>query len=103
MRRERYQLMRGFFPGATDDDAEDRDHVQPRLQSVLLNANAYANGRTIAGLGLAELDVDITAVRRHNIRGVEPAADTQLHENDVVVLLGTPENLARAEIRLLQG
>jgi monovalent cation:H+ antiporter-2, CPA2 family len=103
MRRERYQLMRGFFPGATDAAEDDPEHAAPRLQSVRLNPGAYANGRTIAQLDLGELEVDVTAIRRHNIRGVQPAADTVLLENDVVVLLGTPERLSRAEIRLLQG
>lgn len=103
MRRERYQLMRGFFPGATDDAENDPEHALPRLHSVLLNPGAHANGRSISELRLGDLDVDVTAIRRHNIRGVQPSADTRLEENDVVVLLGTPENLARAEGRLLQG
>lgn len=47
--------------------------------------------------------VQVTAVRRHNIRALEPQPETVLQAGDVVVLMGAPENLAAAEIKLLQG
>jgi K+:H+ antiporter len=34
---------------------------------------------------------------------VNPADETRIEGGDVLVLLGTMQNLARAEIRLLQG
>jgi CPA2 family monovalent cation:H+ antiporter-2 len=42
-------------------------------------------------------------VRRTGAREVNPDPQTRLKEGDVLVLLGTQENLAKAEIRLLQG
>ena len=42
-------------------------------------------------------------MRRRNIRGLLPSADTKLEAGDVVVLKGTQENLATAEIKLMQG
>jgi len=98
MRDARYSLLRGYFHG-TDDVADDgRDQV--RLQSVPVDPRADAVGRTLAELGLAELDVEVTAIRRHGIRGVEPDPATKLREGDIVVLRGLPEQLAVAEERL---
>ena len=40
---------------------------------------------------------------RTGAREVNPSPDTLIQEADVLVLLGTQENLAKAEIRILQG
>ncbi|PLZ03398.1 potassium transporter [Burkholderia sp. WAC0059] len=98
MRNERYSLLRGYFHGT--DDVDDDGHEQVRLQSVPVDARADAVGRTLAELGLYALGVEVTAIRRHSIRGVEPDPDTVLRENDIVVLRGLPEPLALAEERL---
>ncbi|MDR3096069.1 MAG: cation:proton antiporter [Paraburkholderia sp.] len=98
MRDERYSLLRGYFHG-TDDVGED-GHEQVRLQSVPVDARAEAVGRTLADLGLFDLGVEVTAIRRHGIRGVEPDPSTKLREADIVVLRGLPEQLAQAEERL---
>ena len=45
-------------------------------------------------------DIEVTAIRRHGIRGVEPDPETKLRANDIVVLRGLPEVLAQAEERL---
>jgi len=42
-------------------------------------------------------------VRRRNVRTVTPVAGTRIEEGDVLVLLGTEEDLAAAEMKLLQG
>jgi CPA2 family monovalent cation:H+ antiporter-2 len=101
VRQERYRFMRGFFPGATDAEAADGE--QPRLRTVVIGANAAAAGKTIGSLHLDTLGAQVTAVRRLNAREVNPSAETILRAGDVVVLLGTQGQLARAEIRLLQG
>jgi CPA2 family monovalent cation:H+ antiporter-2 len=98
LRDERYSLLRGYFHG-TDDVGED-GHEQVRLQSVPVDERADAVGRTLAELGLSELGVEVTAIRRHGIRGVEPDPSTKLREADIVVLRGLPEQLALAEERL---
>ncbi|MGE5027725.1 MAG: NAD-binding protein, partial [Betaproteobacteria bacterium] len=104
VREQRYSLLRGYFHGATDqEDYEPSEKAQPRLSTVALNEGAVAVGKTLAELDLDSLLVQVTAVRRRNIRALEPQPETMLHEGDVVVLMGTPENLAAAEIKLLQG
>jgi monovalent cation:H+ antiporter-2, CPA2 family len=103
VRSQRYQLMRGFFRGATDQEEHLEESALPRLCSILLDEGASAVGKTIGELNLAKLEVEVTAVRRRHVRGVNPKPDVVLAAGDVVVLLGRPEALAAAEIRLLQG
>ncbi|HVK56503.1 MAG TPA: monovalent cation:proton antiporter-2 (CPA2) family protein [Burkholderiales bacterium] len=103
VRSQRYQLMRGFFRGATDEEEGLEESALPRLCSILLDEGASAVGKTIGELNLAKLEVEVTSVRRRHVRGVNPKPDVVLEAGDVVVLLGRPEALAAAEIRLLQG
>jgi CPA2 family monovalent cation:H+ antiporter-2 len=102
-RQHRYELFRGFFHGVTDETGEDRDRVHPRLHSVMITPGAAAVFKTLRDLDLPSLGVAVTAVRRRNIRSPDPAPETQLLEGDVVVLRGVEENLALAEIKLMQG
>ena len=103
VREHRYSLMRGFFHGGTDE-AEDPDEArEPRLHSVTLATGAGASGRSLGELALDQLGVRVTALRRRELRMISPDPKTALQEGDVIVLLGTPEQLAAAEMRLLQG
>jgi CPA2 family monovalent cation:H+ antiporter-2 len=101
-RAERYRLLRGFFHGVSDDP-EEPDNVAQRLHSVSLTDTSYAIGRTIAELGFAKMNVEVSAVRRRDIRALEPLPETRLEVGDVLVLLGTPDSLAAAEAKLLKG
>ncbi len=103
VRESRYALMRGFFRGATDSAEELGEEAQPRLFSLLITPQAAAIGKTLEELALEQLLVEVAAVRRHGIRGVNPGPEARIAAGDVVVLRGTAENLAAAEIRLLQG
>jgi CPA2 family monovalent cation:H+ antiporter-2 len=102
IRNQRYALMRGFFHGATDAP-DGPDAHQARLRSITLPVGAHAIGRTIGELGLEELGVGVSAVRRRSIRGLSPGPETRLVESDVVVLVGVPADLERAEGRMLKG
>ena len=102
VRGERYDLMRGFFPGATDADDAQLD-AQPRLQSLVIDSGAAAVGKTIASLRLDDIGVQLTALRRRGVREPNLRPDMKLLGGDVVVLAGVPEALAKAEMRVLQG
>ncbi len=103
VREHRYSLMRGFFHGGTDE-AEDPDEArEPRLHSVTLPTGASASGRSLGEIALDKLGVRVTALRRRELRMISPDPQTALQEGDVIVLLGTPEQLAAAEMRLLEG
>lgn len=103
VRESRYALMRGFFRGATDVNEDLDEQAQPRLSSLLITPQAAAVGKSLAELDLDDLLVEVAAIRRHGIRGVNPGPETRIEAGDVMVLRGTAENLAAAEIRLLQG
>lgn len=104
VRASRYQLLKAFFHGASDEPEEALlERAEPRLYSVSLDEQAVAVGKTLAELNLAELAVTVTAVRRRNIRGFNPQASTRLEAGDVVILLGEAEGLSAAEMRLRRG
>lgn len=103
MRAGRYQLLRGFFHGQSDREEDVHDSEAVRLHSVTLAPGARAVGLTLGTLDLDELSVTVSAVRRRNIRAIEPSADLRFQAGDVVVLLGRPDGLAVAEERLLKG
>lgn len=103
VREKRYDLLRGFFHGATDV-ADDLDEARlPRLHSLVLNPGAWGIGKTIADLGLERFEVSVSAIRRRGIRAVSPSPEARLEAGDVVVLLGAPDGLAAGENRLLKG
>ena len=103
VRGERYELMRGFFPGATDDADAEFDGHQPRMQSILIDEGAAAVGKTFQTLRLEEMAIQLVALRRKGVRETKLQPGMRLQSGDVLVLAGTPEALARAEMRLLQG
>jgi CPA2 family monovalent cation:H+ antiporter-2 len=103
VRGERYELMRGFFPGATDMDDAQFDLQQPRMQSISIDSGAAAVGKSIASQRFDDIGIRLSALRRRGARAIEAQADLLLEAGDVLVLTGTPEALAKAEMRLLQG
>ena len=103
MRAERYRLLRGFYRGATDQPADLDESTQPRLHSVTLGQDGFGVERTLAELDLGTIGVEVTAVRRRGIRAEEPGPETRLKAGDVLVLLGRPDALEAAEIRLMKG
>ncbi|MGN6390360.1 MAG: monovalent cation:proton antiporter-2 (CPA2) family protein [Burkholderiaceae bacterium] len=99
-RGERYASLRGYFHGASDvgDDAE---HLHVRLHSVPLEEGASAVGRTLGELALGETGAAVTMLRRGKVR-IDADDATVLQVGDIVVLRGSAEAVARAEVRLLR-
>ncbi|MEN9659246.1 MAG: hypothetical protein RL571_2711 [Pseudomonadota bacterium] len=102
VREARYQLLRGFYRGVSED-AEDSDRPQPRLHTIYLSNEAAAIGKHMGELQLDKLHIEVRSVRRRNMRPIQPDASFELQAGDILVLLGESDNLAAAEIRLLQG
>jgi len=99
VRDQQYALLRGLFPGAADEPAED---AVSRLHAVTLEEGAYAVGRTLAEISLD--NVQVRAVRRPEARTrLAPHEVDRLAAGDIVVLLGEPEPLIAAEEKLLRG
>jgi CPA2 family monovalent cation:H+ antiporter-2 len=103
IRHNRYSILRSVFR-KRDSRHLDADHpLRQQLHTVVLPPGASAVGRTIRELGMDEGAVLVNAVRRDGIVGRNPGPETRLREGDVVVLWGPPEDLERAESRLLMG
>jgi CPA2 family monovalent cation:H+ antiporter-2 len=102
-REERYKLFRGYFHGISDAENEDLEKQQVRLHSVIIAAGAFAVGRRLSEIQLDSFDVEVKAIRRPNLVGVEPTVESPLAEGDVIVLLGQPSGLTNAQNALLIG
>jgi CPA2 family monovalent cation:H+ antiporter-2 len=101
MREARYSTMRGFFQGSTDE--AEADASEERLATLHLTAKDKVVGQSLAALQLETSGVTVLAVRRHGIRASDPTPETRLEAGDTLILRGTPEALAAAEIRLGRG
>jgi CPA2 family monovalent cation:H+ antiporter-2 len=101
LRTDRYRLLREFFHGADTLFEETEESFRERLHAVTLPEGAWAAGRTLGEAGLER--VVVTALTRAGVRGLAPTPHTLLRAGDVLVLYAAPEDLERAENRLLNG
>ena len=102
-RAHRYSLLRGFFHGETDA-SEDAAHKENKLlHSVRIAPGAAAVGKTLRELELEQGSVEIKAVRRRNVATQVPEPDARIEAGDVLVLLGSEQECATAEMKLMQG
>jgi CPA2 family monovalent cation:H+ antiporter-2 len=104
-RAKRYSMFSGYFRNAPAPDSvgESTESLQQRFQNIMLNEGDAAVGKPLQALKLAELNVEVNAVRRHNVEGSQPAGDMVLRAGDVLVMLGQSVTLEAAEKRLRQG
>jgi CPA2 family monovalent cation:H+ antiporter-2 len=100
-RDARYNLLRGYFHGADDDTANERD--QERLSTINLPPGSTALGRSLGQLALPAMGVRVVNLRRGNGHISAAEDDAQLAEGDTLVLSGHPAALALAEDKLLRG
>jgi CPA2 family monovalent cation:H+ antiporter-2 len=103
VRTNRYQMLRVYFHGEEPESIGQPGGFRERLYTVSLPERAFAVGRSLGEVNLGERGVMVTAVRRGGIRGSHPHAEMRLQSGDALVLYGTPEDLERAEARLLGG
>jgi CPA2 family monovalent cation:H+ antiporter-2 len=103
IRSTRYGMLRQFFRASRAEMLDDSHAFREELHSVILPPHAWAVGRSITQLGTRGLKATVSAVRRDGIVGRDPAPDTVFKEGDVVVVLGTPEDVEHAETLLLMG
>ncbi|RZL94426.1 MAG: potassium transporter [Variovorax sp.] len=100
-RDARYNLLRGYFHGADDDNADELDHE--RLNSFTLTPGARAIGQSLERLALHALGVRVASLRRHDGKAIDPLDDTMLSDGDTLVLSGKPAALAVAVDKLQKG
>jgi CPA2 family monovalent cation:H+ antiporter-2 len=102
-RAGRYAAFSGYFRTAQSDGDDVGDTLQPRFLSVLLKDDFAAVGRKLGEVGMAELNVEVNAVRRRNVYGAQPSEEMVLQTGDILVLLGLPEELEAAKSQLHKG
>lgn len=100
-RARRYSMFSGYLGTAPAGDATER--LQVRFRSILLKTDDHAVGRTLDDVNLDALQVTTNAVRRHNTESSTPSGDLVLQAGDVLVLLGSPDQLDHAEQYLRDG
>ena len=103
VRGSRYSLLRAFFRGQEPVSVAESPAFRERLHTVTLPDGAFAVGRQLGEMRLAEAGVVVTAVRRGGIRGQQPQPEMVLQAGDILVLYGAPEDLERAERTLYSG
>ncbi len=101
-RARRYAVFSGYFRTATDV-GEATERLQPRFLRVYLKQEHVAVGKRLREMELDKLNVEVNAVRRHGARDAQPGEEVVLQVGDVLVLLGLPEALSQAELRLHKG
>jgi CPA2 family monovalent cation:H+ antiporter-2 len=97
MRAARYSTMRGYFLGATDDADQSGEE---RLASLHVPEGARRVGQMLGELPLAETGASVIAVRRRGAQVPEPTPETRIEADDILILRGSSEALAAAEIVL---
>jgi CPA2 family monovalent cation:H+ antiporter-2 len=102
-RARRYAVFSGYLRTAQYEVGEATDRLQSRFLSVLLKEESSAAGKRLREVGLDALNVEVNAVRRRGVRGAQPSEEMLLQAGDVLVLLGLPDALQEAEMRLHKG
>ena len=98
-RDARYSLLRGYFRGADDDTAEDRD--EERLASVALPPGSPLTGQPLTSLALTAVGARVVSLRRNSGSTQAAHGTLTLEDGDTLVLSGKPAALALAEQVLL--
>ncbi|HET7922158.1 MAG TPA: NAD-binding protein, partial [Gammaproteobacteria bacterium] len=101
VRSHRYSLLRSVFRGQDALPISSGHAFREQLYTVTLDPGAHALGQTLDAINLKSVKVVVTALRREGVVGRQPAPNTVLKENDVLVLWGAPEDLETAESLLL--
>jgi CPA2 family monovalent cation:H+ antiporter-2 len=74
--------------------------MQPRFLRVYLKLEHAAVGKRLREMELHLLNVEVNAVRRPGVRDAQTSDEILLQAGDVLVLLGLPDALSQAELRL---
>ncbi len=103
VRAARYSLLRSVFRSGEAPVRSSAHAFREELRSITLSPDAAAIGLTLEAAALSDVGCVVTALRREGIVGKQPAPGTELRSGDTLVLYGTPEDLDRAETRLIEG
>jgi len=103
IRANRYAVLRTIVRRGDARPVDELSEHREELKSVVVPPGAWAVGRSLADVRGRGVEVTFTGVRRQGILGRDPDEGTVLHEGDIVVIYGQPQELERAESVLLAG
>ncbi|MFV7783269.1 monovalent cation:proton antiporter-2 (CPA2) family protein [Shewanella marisflavi] len=96
-RRNHYQYLHGFFSG------EETDFTLELLHAVALPKGAQVVGQPLSAIPWERLRVELRAVRRNGAEVESPELDWLIRPGDILIILGKPRRIEKAEHYLLQG
>lgn len=102
LRRDRYQLLQGYFQGERPMTSEDDSHLLQQ-KAIMIYEHFAANGKTIHQLNAETFGIEIIALRKKNILGHKPATNAKVHTGDVLIIQGFADNIEKFEWFLLEG
>jgi len=87
-------IVRPQVTGAADLDHDRIEGLQ--LDEIFIDEDSPLCGQTVAGYGMQERQIVFVAIiRSHGERIVQPRGDTTFQNDDIVVVVGQDEDLAR--------
>ncbi len=104
VKTNRYQLLNAYFKGSDDGHhLESGDEDQTSLHAVEITESAYAVGKTLEEFIAEKMPIQIASFSRHGYKCDAPTPHTVIQTGDVLVIIGTEDQLYLAEEKLLQG
>jgi len=97
-RARRYALFSGYL-----HKVDEEDEMQPRFLNVSLKNDSAAVGKRLREIELADLNIEVRALRRNNVQGAHPSEELILQSGDILLLLGLAEDLELAANKLQTG
>jgi len=97
-RARRYALFSGYL-----HKVDEEDEMQPRFLNVSLKNDSAAVGKCLREIELADLNIEVRALRRNNVQGAHPSEELILQSGDILLLLGLAEDLELAANKLQTG
>ncbi|WP_158769161.1 cation:proton antiporter [Paraglaciecola sp. L1A13] len=102
-RKGHYGNMHGFFPGETTELSYAKQDKLEFMHAVVIAPNAFAAQKSLLELDIQSSGIKIKGLRRDNIEIESPLPETILKSGDVLVIVGKPRRVERAERYLLEG
>lgn len=102
-RKGRYDHMHGFYPGETTEiNPETQDKLE-FIHPIIISANAFAVGKSLAELDLEKLKVKLKGLRRDQHELQSPTLNEKVRAGDVLIIAGKPRRVERTERFILEG
>ena len=98
------KCLEGILLGATDVDQETANQDLLQLHSIEIKEYFSVCNNPISSYSLKNFDIEIQYIRRPNmLENIEPRPDIVISAGDILVIIGTQENLNLFEKYTING